>query len=83
MDDIQKTGLTVSVAVGGQPFVSTEPLQQWSVAYWLDNNGWNVTGHTAQPLPEGTYDVVLTLTDPVSGLSSNHQDIRCAQRDVF
>lgn len=69
VDDIQKSGLTVSVTVGGQPFISTEPLEQWQTAYWLDNNYWSATGHTATPLPEGTYDVVLTVTDESTGLS--------------
>ena len=68
-DDIQKTGLQVNITVGGKPFLWNEPLPQWNQAYFLTNNSWGAIGHLATPLPEGTYDVVLTLTDPSTGLS--------------
>ena len=67
-DHVETGGLTFSVTVGGQPLIYDTP-QIWNNAYYLDNNGWQATGHTATPLPEGTYDVVLTVTDPSSSLS--------------
>ena len=69
IDNIQKTGLTFKITVGGQELRYTEPIPRWSNAYNLNNNNWSAQGHTATPLPEGTYDVVLTVTDPFSGLS--------------
>ena len=68
-DNIKKTGMTVSITVGGRPFVPTEPLSQWSTAYDVQDWGWSAYGHTAAPLPEGEYDVILTVTNPVSGFS--------------
>ncbi len=64
----QKSGLQVSITVGGQPFIA-DPTDPNQGSYSLSNNGWSAFGHTSTPLPEGTYDVVLTLTDPTSGLS--------------
>lgn len=69
VDDVQKTGLNVKVTVGGQDLVYTEPLPQNTTAYTVQNWSWTTYGHTATPLSEGTYDVILTLTDLISGLS--------------
>ena len=69
VDSIQKTGLTVEVTVGGQPLLWDEPIGQWQSAYSLSNYGMSASGHLATNLPEGIYDVVLTVTDPTSGLS--------------
>ena len=69
IDNVQKVGLQLSITVGGQPFLWQDPPQQWSASYYADNDYWNAQGHLATSLPEGTYDVVLTLTDPNTGLS--------------
>ena len=69
LDNIVKTGMTVNITVGGLDFVPTEPLEQRVWAYSLDNGGWSASGHTNSPLPEGTYDVMLTVTDPSTGFS--------------
>lgn len=70
-DNIQKSGLQVAITVGGQALLYDEP-SKWSYVYSFNNNSWTAYGHLATSLPEGTYDVVLTLTDPSPGLSMTH-----------
>lgn len=68
-DRIEQAGMTVTVTVGGQNLIWQDHPSIYSSSYALDDNGWSVAGHTATPLPEGTYDVVLTVTDPITKLS--------------
>ena len=69
VDNPQKAGLTVTVTVGGVAFGPTEPLTQWQQAYSVGDYGWSAQGHTATPLPDGVYDVAITVTDPTTGLT--------------
>lgn len=68
-DHVEQGGLTFKVTVGGHDLIWDNPPQMWQGAYSLTDNGWSASGHTAAALPEGYYDVVLTVTDPSSGLS--------------
>ena len=68
-DRLEQAGMTFTVTVGGQNFIWQDHPSIFSSSYTLDDNGWSVAGHTATPLPEGTYDVVLTVTDPITKLS--------------
>lgn len=62
-------GLTVSVTVGGKELLFDEP-SVYNSAYLFDNSQWFMNGHLAEALPEGEYDVTITLTDPFTGLSA-------------
>lgn len=75
-DNIQKTGLTVSLTVNGQPLQYTEPPAQWNSLYSFSGSGWNAIGHLTTALPDGQYDVTLTLTDPITGLSMTHTYVK-------
>lgn len=69
-DRLEKVGLTVQLTVGGHPFIfSPDPPEQTTTVYAVDNNGWHAQGHIVTALPEGAYDVVITLTDPTTGMS--------------
>lgn len=72
VDNITQSGLIMSITVGGQPVLWNEPLAQWSNAYYLSSSDWSANGHLATALPEGVYDAVITVTDPISGLSMTH-----------
>lgn len=63
-----KKGLEVSITVGGQSFVWNDASSYFS-AYSLYNSSWNAAGYLASPLAVGEYDVAITVTDTISGLS--------------
>lgn len=66
----EKVGLDVSLSVGGVslPF-NDQTVGEGSGVYELNGGGWYAMGRTPTPLPEGTYDIVLTVTDPVMGFT--------------
>lgn len=76
LDNIETSGLSFSATVNGQPFILQTPPAQWNAAYIFGNANWGATGHLATQLPDGKYDVVLTVTDPSSGLSMTHTYVK-------
>ena len=67
-DNISRTGLTVKITVGGKELLFDEPTGYQNI-YQFTNLSWRATGHLTEALPEGEYDVTITLTDSFTGLS--------------
>ena len=67
----KQAGLTLSVTVGGQPFIFQQPQNpgDYYSAYSINDWNWNAQGRLATKLAEGSYDVVITVTDPATGVS--------------